>query len=96
MGARLRLTLGSNISGPYKLAKYTGTKGNTHGERKDNSPAPKANKGDAFSIINYGDNLILLDFNLRYQVRCQVSLLLSGDFAIMFIACIYDGWLKLA
>ena len=91
MGARRRLTLGSNISGPYRLAKYTGTKGNTHGERKDNSPAPKANKGDAFSIIYSGSNLILFDFSLRYQVRCQVYLLLSGDFAIMFGVWVYGG-----
>lgn len=84
MGARLRLAPGSNISGPYKLAKYTGTRGNTQGERKDSSPAPKANKADAFSIIYSCDNLILSDFNLRYQVRCQVSLLLAGDFVIMF------------
>lgn len=32
----------SSISGPYKLARYTGTKGTTQGDKKDSTPALKA------------------------------------------------------
>jgi hypothetical protein len=42
IGRRFTVTRSPNISGPTKLARYTGTKGNTQGDRKDNSPALKA------------------------------------------------------
>jgi len=43
----------SSISGPLKLARYTGTNGNTQGEIKDSSPALKAMGSDVCSIIYY-------------------------------------------
>jgi len=49
-GRRMPVLLASNISGPTKLAKYTGTNGNTQGDRKDNSPALKATIIDILSI----------------------------------------------
>ena len=36
------MALASNISGPAKLARYTGTRGSTQGDKKDNRPALKA------------------------------------------------------
>ena len=53
MGIRFLVALSSNISGPTKLARYTGTSGSTQGDRKDNSPALKANKNDISSIIYF-------------------------------------------
>jgi len=41
-GTRLLTTPVSNISGPYRLERYTGTKGTTQGDRKDSNPALKA------------------------------------------------------
>jgi len=41
-GRRLLAAPVSSISGPYKLARYTGTKGTTQGDRKDSTPALKA------------------------------------------------------
>ena len=51
MGRRLLLVLGSSISGPARLARYTGTKGNTQGVAKDRRPAPKAAQSDKSSTI---------------------------------------------
>jgi hypothetical protein len=34
---------------------YTGTRGSTQGDRKDNSPAPKATQNDIFSIQAPGE-----------------------------------------
>jgi len=51
MGIRILSTLGLNILEPHKLAKYIGTRGSTQGDRKDNSPAPKATKNDISSIV---------------------------------------------
>jgi len=48
-----RIPLASNISGPYRLARYTGTIGSTHGERKDNNPPLKAMTSDIFSTAIY-------------------------------------------
>jgi len=50
IGTRIPVLLALNISGPAKLARYTGTKGTTQGDRKDNSPALKATIIDIFSI----------------------------------------------
>jgi hypothetical protein len=49
-GICLFLSPGSSISGPHRLAKYTGTKGSTQGDKKDNSPAPKAIQSGIFSM----------------------------------------------
>ncbi|MBA7703274.1 hypothetical protein ES703_112056 [subsurface metagenome] len=51
MGMRLLPALASNISGPARLARYTGTKGSTQGDKKDNSPATKAATNAILSII---------------------------------------------
>ena len=50
MGKRFLLTVGSNISGPHRLARYTGTRGSTQGEKNDTNPALKAITIDAFSV----------------------------------------------
>ena len=47
----LLVIVASNISGPARLARYTGTRGSTQGDRKDSNPAVKATKGDKCSII---------------------------------------------
>jgi len=60
-GMRILVTPAPNISGPAKVARYTGTRGKTHGDRKDNSPALKATIIDTFSILT--DNFMLT--NLR-------------------------------
>ena len=49
----LRLAAGSSIPGPQILARYTGTIGSTHGERKDNNPPLKATISDTFSLTTY-------------------------------------------
>jgi hypothetical protein len=46
---RLRSAAGSSMPGPHMLTRYTGTIGNTHGERKDKSPPLKATTSDIFS-----------------------------------------------
>jgi len=51
MGIRLTAVFESRISGPHRLAKYTGTKGSTQGDTKEANPAPKAAKSDISSII---------------------------------------------
>ena len=61
MEIRLIAVLESRISGPHRLAKYTGTKGSTQGDRKDKSPAPKATKSGICSIIYANNNLMLID-----------------------------------
>ena len=50
MGIRLTAVFESRISGPHRLAKYTGTKGSTQGDTKEASPAPKATNNDISSI----------------------------------------------
>jgi len=53
IGMCLLLALASNISGPARLARYTGTRGRTQGDRKESSPATNANtnESDIFSIV---------------------------------------------
>ncbi len=51
MGVRLTTVFESRISGPHKLAKYTGTNGITQGDAKETNPAPKAAKSDIFPTI---------------------------------------------
>jgi len=48
--ALLLSAVGSSIPGPHMLTRYTGTIGNTHGDRKDNSPPLKATTSDIFSV----------------------------------------------
>jgi len=69
MGIRIRWTLGSNISGPHKLARYTGTRGNTQGDRKDASPAPKATRSGIGSVIS---RLMLIE--LAQNIKLAVGL----------------------
>ncbi|GAI29777.1 unnamed protein product [marine sediment metagenome] len=52
IGRRFPVTRSPNISGPTKLARYTGTKGKTQGDRKDNSPALKATTIDISIFFN--------------------------------------------
>ena len=56
MVSRFLLGPVSNISGPYKLAKYTGTSGTTQGDRKDSTPALKA-ATIGMPVITYPNNL---------------------------------------
>jgi len=57
MGRRLLLALASNISGPARLARYTGTRGSTQGDKKDNRPALKAARSEMLIIISIVINL---------------------------------------
>jgi len=50
IGTLLLTAMGSSISGPHILARYTGTNGNTQGVRKANSPVLKATRSDTCSI----------------------------------------------
>jgi len=51
MGKRDLFDSDSSISVPQTLARYTGTKGSTQGEKKESSPAPKATASETSSII---------------------------------------------
>jgi len=53
IGRRRRGAVVSSISGPLKLARYTGTNGNTQGEIKDIKPALKAIGRDICSTIYF-------------------------------------------
>ncbi|KPK20982.1 MAG: hypothetical protein AMJ70_07365, partial [Dehalococcoidia bacterium SG8_51_3] len=60
VGRRIPALRALNSSGPTKLAKYTGTSGKTHGDRKDNNPAVKAMATDIFSTLRfYNGNAIM-------------------------------------
>lgn len=58
MVTRLLAALVSNISGPARLAKYTGTRGSTQGDTKEAIPAAKAIKNDVCSIV-----YVIISFN---------------------------------
>ncbi len=69
IGRDLLSVLASKISGPARLARYTGTKGITQGDKKLTSPAPKATKNGIFSIIYFTTTLMLID--LPYDIKFQ-------------------------
>ena len=48
---RFRPVRSSDNPVPHRLARYTGTRGSTQGERKDSNPAPKATNNDIFPVI---------------------------------------------
>jgi hypothetical protein len=50
-GRRGRAALSSNASAPTKLARYTGTRGKTQGERKESNPPLRATMTGIFSIL---------------------------------------------
>ena len=69
MGKRNPAALPSNISGPQRLARYTGTKGSTQGDKKDKSPAPKAIKAGMCSITYSDSYLMLIDLGRNIKLR---------------------------
>jgi len=70
-GIRILAILASYIAGPYRLARYTGTIGSTHGERKDNKPALRATTIDIFSgiILQTTSMLVNLIYSITYLVE---------------------------
>ena len=68
-GMRMPVAFSCNTSGPARLARYTGTKGTTQGDRKDNSPALKATIIDIFSILIANLMLINLKLNIKSNNR---------------------------
>ena len=75
MEKRFLAKLDSNISGPHKLARYTGTKGSTQGDKKDSNPALKATRRDICSITHHHNNFNGKQFDLKYQVNLHFHLI---------------------
>lgn len=73
MGARRTAVSDSRISGPQRLAKYTGTNGNTQGDTKEANPAPKAAKSDTFPTIYIKTCFMLIDlaWNIKFTSICR-------------------------
>ena len=57
MVVRLTAVFELKISGPHRLAKYTGTSGSTQGDINEANPAAKAAKSEMSSIIYSNNNL---------------------------------------
>jgi len=55
-----------------RLARYTGTRGSTQGERKDSNPAPKATNNDIFPIITAYSITYLEKFLLKLKIALNV------------------------
>jgi len=79
IGRDLRSVLTSKISGPARLARYTGTKGITQGDRKLTSPAPKAIRIDIFSIIYFTTILMLIDLPYDIKSKGRAAAKASGN-----------------
>jgi len=74
---RLTVVSESRISGPHRLAKYTGTSGSTQGDTKEASPAPKAAKSDMFSISVPVTALMLIDLTQNFKLNNNHSIIVS-------------------